>query len=157
MVAPQSVDTEPDEPDEKDPAIKEAMKQWKAANPDKTLKEQRMRRERGLIDHLPWMDLIADNEPHRASNTGFGSSFPAEPVKGDVFVRVDRLPNLVYKFNGHNWIEIDKSVSTTYAYDTAYIDYLIQQIEQGQYDPELLSPQETDLIAQRINQDDRSL
>jgi hypothetical protein len=132
--------------------IKEAMKKWKSENPTKTLKEQRHRLELGLIDQLPWMTLIADNAGTREIATGFGTVFPDNPVKGDVFVRVDKLPNTVFKYNGNAWIEVDKNQNTSYTYDEAYIDYLIDQIGQGTYDPELLSQTESDLIAQRISQ-----
>jgi hypothetical protein len=142
--------------DETNHRIKEAMKRWKAENPTKTLKEQRHRLELGVIDELPWMTLLADNTNDREINTGFGTAFPENSAKGDVFVRVDRLPNTVFKYNGQSWIEVDKNHSTSYTYDEAYIDYLIEQIDRGTYDPELLSSVEADLIAKRINPTDRT-
>jgi hypothetical protein len=60
------------------------------------------------------------------------------------------VPNRLYKHNGDAWISIDRSKQHSYTYDTAYIDYLIQQIDQGIYDPELLSDSERDQIEQRI-------
>jgi hypothetical protein len=101
------------------------------------------------------MSLLADNTNDREISTGFGTVFPANSAKGDVFVRVDRLPNTVFKYNGQSWIEVDKNHSTSYTYDEAYIDYLIEQIDRGTYDPELLSSVEADLIAKRINPTDR--
>ena len=59
-----------------------------------------------------------------------------------MFTRVDVLPNKVYKFDGQNWIEIAKTSSNTYLYNTKYIDYLIEMIAKGEYDPELLSDNE---------------
>jgi hypothetical protein len=137
--------------DEEDPGVKAAMKRWKAENPDKTLKEQRHRLELGLIDELPWMRMVADNVEQRASQSGFGIAFPRDAQKGDTFVRVDRLPNQLFKFNGNEWIQIDKNQSDNYTYDEAYIDHLIQQLETGQYDPEMLSQAEADEIARRIS------
>lgn len=141
-----------DEGGEDSPAVKVAKTIWKANNPDKTLKEERRKYLRGEIAQLPWMKLIADNELSQPSETGFGTSFPDNPVKGHVFVRVDTMPNRVYKFNGSDWINVDKTISDQYTMDTAYIDHLIEKIEQGQYDPELLTEREQEQIANRIKQ-----
>lgn len=75
-------------------------------------------------------------------NSGFGSKFPDNSEKGDIFTRVDVLPNKVFKFDGNRWIELNKETSSTYLYNTKYLDYLIEMIEKGQYDPELLSENE---------------
>jgi hypothetical protein len=72
-------------------------------------------------------------------------------AKGDTFLRVDRMPSALYKFNGTRWIEVDKSLSDQYVYDDAYIDHLISKIESGEYDPDLLSSAEQDQIEQRLN------
>jgi hypothetical protein len=146
------LDTEDDQPDENDhPKIKEAMKAWKIANPGKTIKEQRYRLARGEISELPWMMLIEDTAP-QGGNQGFGAVFPGTANKGDTFIRVDRLPNQVYKFNGTDWIQIDKHLSDSYTYDEAYIDYLIEKISVGEYDAELLSDSERDQVAVRLQQ-----
>ena len=143
-------DSEDDQPDENDhPKIKEAMKAWKMANPGGTIKEQRRRLARGIISELPWMTLIEDTAPQGA-NQGFGATFPVTANKGDTFIRVDRLPNQVYKFNGTNWIQVDKHLSDSYTYDEAYIDYLIEKIGVGEYDAELLSDSERDQVAIRL-------
>jgi hypothetical protein len=133
---------------------KEAMRQWKQVNPNDTIKHQRDLLEHGKISHLPWEDLKLqpDNvSPHAGTMLGFGSQFPTEAVKGDTFLRVDRLPSALYKYNGTRWIEIDKKFSDQYAYDTAYIDHLIAKIDSGEYDPELLSDAERDQIEHRLN------
>jgi len=130
------------------PNIKAAIKSWKEANPDKTLKEQRKLFARGEITELPWMKLIADNT--QPNSTGFGISFPPEAKKGDTFVRVDQIPNMVYKFNGLDWIIVDKNLSDNYTYDAAYIDHLISKLETGEYDPEYLSDVEREQIAQHL-------
>ena len=130
------------------PNIKAAIKAWKEANPDKTLKEQRKLFARGEIPELPWMRLVADNA--QTTSTGFGISFPPQAKKGDTFVRVDQMPNMVYKFNGSDWIIVDKNLSDNYTYDAAYIDHLINKLESGEYDPEFLSDVEREQIAQRL-------
>jgi hypothetical protein len=133
--------------DENDPRIKAAMRDWKAANPRKTLKAERHRFNLGLIESLPWMDLLADN---RMPQSFFGTAFPTEPMRGDTCMRTDTVPNRLYKYNGDKWIEIDRQVSDQFTYDDAYIDYLITQLEAGQYDPELLTDSERDRIEQRL-------
>jgi hypothetical protein len=133
--------------DENDPRVKAAMREWKAANPRKTLKGERHRFNLGLIDNLPWMDLLADN---RKSQSFFGPAFPTEPVRGDTCMRTDTVPNRLYKYNGVKWIEIDRQISDQFTYDDAYIDYLITQLESGNYDPELLTDSERDRIEQRL-------
>jgi hypothetical protein len=109
----------------------------------------------GPIDQINLSDLglSADNVPAGATGElkGFGTSFPATPTKGDMFLRVDQLPTGLYKFNGNIWIEVDKSLSDQHAYDAAYIDHLIEKISTGEYDPDLLSNAERDSIERRLN------
>jgi hypothetical protein len=81
-----------------------------------------------------------------SSKKGFGTDFPKIAKKGEVFVRVDVLPNRVYKFDGSRWIEISKTQSNTYLYDEQYIQYLISKVDSGEYDIELLSENEKNQI-----------
>jgi Skp family chaperone for outer membrane proteins len=76
----------------------------------------------------------------------FGTEFPKIAKKGEVFVRVDVLPNRVYKFDGSRWIEISKTQSNTYLYDEQYIQYLISKVDTGEYDIDLLSENEKSQI-----------
>jgi hypothetical protein len=100
---------------------------------------------------LPWeIGLTADNAPTQAQMRGFGIDWPQTPIRGDTFLRVDRLPSALYKYNGRNWIEIDKKLSDQYSYDTAYIDHLIAKIDSGEYDPDLLTDAEIEQIQQRF-------
>jgi hypothetical protein len=108
-----------------------------------------------LFNMHPELKLVADNI--KPVSSGFGSKFPTDGSKGDVFTRVDVLPNKVFKFDGKNWIEINKESSNTYLYNTKYLEYLIDSIATGQYDPELLSENEKSQIEdhlkiQKINQ-----
>jgi hypothetical protein len=139
-----------DHEDEEDDALKAAIRQWKAANPDDTLKNQRFKLMRGEIAELPWMGLLADNESRKEINSGFGTQFPSHAERGDTFVRVDRLPTVVYKYNGKDWIEVDKNLTDSYTYDIAYIDHLIERIASGEYDAELLSEIEREQVSQRL-------
>jgi hypothetical protein len=96
--------------------------------------------------------LEADNVDNKIAGEvrGFGTQFPTTANKGDMFLRVDRLPSALYKFNGNIWIEVDKTLSDQHAYDDAYIDHLIEKIDTGEYDPELLSDAERDSIERRL-------
>jgi len=98
------------------------------------------------------LGLSADNAPKSATGEmrGFGTSFPDNSGKGDMFLRVDQLPSALYKFNGTGWIEVDKKLSDQYLYDEAYIDHLIEKIGTGEYDPELLSDAERESIEKRL-------
>jgi hypothetical protein len=133
-----------------DPTIKAAIKQWKSENPDSTIKEERTKLARGKITELPWMQLVADNDLGREPLSGFGIAFPDSAVKGDTFMRVDQMPNVLYKFNGHHWIIVDKNLTDNYTYDDAYIEHLIAKLTSGEYDPDMLSDAEADAIARRV-------
>jgi hypothetical protein len=130
-----------------------AERAWKAENPTKTLKKQRQLLKEGKIEQLPW-NRVEFRERIGAVeiNTSFGQDFPPLPGKGDIFLRTDRQPTVLYKFNGIDWIEVDKDLSDSYTYNTAYIDFLIDKISTGEYDPELLNENERISIEQRLNQ-----
>ena len=134
---------------------KEARRRWKDANPTDTIKHQERLFATGAISKLPWnIGLEVDNEPTGTTGEvkGFGTQFPTNSAKGDMFLRVDRLPSTLYKFNGTRWIEVDKTLSDQYAYDQAYIDHLIDKISTGEYDLDLLSDAERASIEQRLNE-----
>jgi len=97
------------------------------------------------------LKLVADNQ--RESNTSFGTEFPRLANKGDTFVRVDVLPNRVYKFDGTRWISVNKE-NSSYLHDEEYIKYLIQKIDNGEYDVELLSDSEKEQIEEYLTKKD---
>lgn len=136
---------------EESAAMKLAMSKWKQENPNDTLKHQRLLLERGIINELPWIKYL-EQEPQ----FGFGTSFPDAPNKGDTWIKTDRVPNILYKFNGNEWFVVDKNQSDNYTYDTAYIDHLIDKIETGEYDPDMLSESEQVQVAQRLTPNNKS-
>jgi hypothetical protein len=97
--------------------------------------------ENALKAQHPNLFLQADSGARQAG-TSFGTAFPMIAVKGDIFVRVDQMPNRVYKFEGKDWMEIDKDYSDSYTFDEEYIKYIIAQIKTGEYDIDLLSEAE---------------
>lgn len=78
----------------------------------------------------------------KQSTTNFGTEFPRVSNKGDIFVRVDVLPNKAFKFDGRKWIEINKQISTSYLYDEEYVKYLVNKISSGEYDIDMLTENE---------------
>ena len=99
------------------------------------------------------MTIQADNdEIVTPANSGFGTTFPADPAKGDLFIRVDYLPNRLFKYNGQRWIEVNKEQSDTYAYDEEYIKHLINKIDSGEYEVEMLNATEQEQIQRYLNE-----
>ena len=102
-------------------------------------------------NHLFQKDALKEIKPELFSlrtdgptmpSSSFGTQFPKIAKKKDIFVRVDVIPNRVYRFEGTKWIEINKELSSTYLYDQEYIKYLVDKIDKGEYDVDLLSDQE---------------
>jgi hypothetical protein len=133
-----------------DHRIKAAQRLWKLDNPEKTMKEQRNLLSFKQIDYLPWLDYLDQVD---LIDVPFGTDFPADPIKGDMFVRVDANPTVLYKHNGVKWIQVDKNISDRYTYNQEYIDYLVSKIGSGEYDPDLLNNSERAQIELRLRQD----
>jgi hypothetical protein len=151
------IDDSHDEVPHDDPE-KEAKRRWKEENPNNTIKRQVRLKEIGAIAEVPWQNpkynigLQADNVPTGPTGEvkGFGTAFPTNANKGDMFLRVDQLPTQLYKFNGVQWIAVDKGLTDNYTYDDAYIDHLINKIDSGEYDLDLLSDAERDAIETKL-------
>lgn len=94
--------------------------------------------------------LKSDNTDPVEGEIGFGTQFPKQPNKGDTYLRVDQLPTKLFKFNGQKWIELDKEISSSYSYNDEYIKYLVNMIETGQYDTELLTEAERAQVEELI-------
>lgn len=76
------------------------------------------------------------------ASTDFGTQFPRMARKGQIFVRVDVLPNRVFKFDGKKWLEQNKNTSQSYLYNKEYMEFLIERIKTGEYDLDVLSEDE---------------
>lgn len=96
-------------------------------------------------------DLFLQVDSGNVPSTNFGTEFPKFAKKGDTFVRVDVLPNKVFKFSGDKWIEVNKNTSSSYIYDEQYIQYLVKKIDSGEYDVDLLSEAEKEQIEEYLN------
>ena len=106
-----------------------------------------------IIPNLALTELDADNIPTStaSSQAGFGTKFPTNPQKGDMFLRVDMLPNKLFKWNGQKWIEVVKSTTDRYAYEEEYIKYITTKIIQGEYDMDDLSKPEQDAVLKLLS------
>jgi hypothetical protein len=108
---------------------------------------------------LALTDADADNAnslPLTTANAGFGTKFPTTPQKGDMFLRVDMLPNKLFKWNGQKWIATDKTTTDRYAYEEEYIQYLLSKIRSREYTMDDLSPAERDQIMDRLNYQEKT-
>ena len=108
---------------------------------------------------LPMQQAIPKSMPQADNNlptlgnpthADFGSMFPAQPGKGDVYLRTDFLPNRLFKFNGNKWILIDKAQIDVYAYEEKYIEHLINQISTNRLDVEYLTDTEREQITKYL-------
>lgn len=101
----------------------------------------------------PDLSIQADNQTVNtvANQCGFGDAFPANPGKGDMFIRTDYLPEKLFKWNSTKWIEVDKNSTDSYTYNQAYIQHLIAKLEAGEYEIEDLNEAEQSQVEQQIN------
>jgi hypothetical protein len=56
--------------------------------------------------------LTGDGTAPNGLPCGAGIAFPANPNGGDYFLRLDYLPNRLFRFNGSAWIKIEDAVRT---------------------------------------------
>lgn len=104
---------------------------------------------------MPSLSAVADNFP-MGGNASFGTEFPEDPIKGDLFLRVDYMPSQLYKWSGTRWIEMDKSITDTYAYDEDYIQLLVNKIATGEQDIDDLSSTEQSQIQEFLQKQDNN-
>jgi hypothetical protein len=93
---------------------------------------QQMHPELFLIPDLPKIQ-------EKISSTGF----PKDAHTNDIHIRTDLNPNRVYQYTGKDWVEMD-------IHNEKYLQYLIEKIELGEYDVQLLSENEKDQIAKYL-------
>jgi hypothetical protein len=96
-------------------------------------------------------DPVLETLPEEPVNTAnFGITFPSNPVKGDLFLRVDYNPNKLFKYVGGKWIETNKLATDAYAYSEEYIKLLVAQIGSGETDIDDCTPTEQAQIAEYL-------
>ena len=57
--------------------------------------------------------LIGDGIAPNGEAFGSGISFPTASVTGDYFLRVDMLPNRLFRYDGTRWVKMEDAVRTT--------------------------------------------
>jgi len=95
-------------------------------------------------------DLAMHTDDATQPKTSFGTNFPSMAHMGDQFVRVDVIPNRLFKFNGSKWIEQKRDSTDVHLGNEDYIKHLIEKLDSGEMDPEMLTPNEQDAVAQYI-------
>ena len=56
--------------------------------------------------------LTGDGLPPNANSVAAGISFPGSPSVGDYYLRLDYVPNRLFRFDGSRWVKIEDSVRT---------------------------------------------
>jgi hypothetical protein len=84
------------------------------------------------------------------NNVKFGTQFPSQPRKSDMFLRVDYFPSRLFRFNGSKWVVVEKENSDTWLLDDKYIDHLIEQIAANTVSVDDLSVREQELVTKRL-------
>tara|TARA_B100001057_G_scaffold471947_1_gene534744 strand:+ start:954 stop:1172 length:219 start_codon:yes stop_codon:yes gene_type:complete len=64
-------------------------------------------------------------------------------------VRVDTLPNKLFRYTGTNWMQLDKEITDTYL-NTEYVEHLTDQVVKGFTDIEDLTVQEQEEVNNAI-------
>lgn len=63
-------------------------------------------------DGLEPNQYISSTETPDLTAVSAGISFPSNPTNGDYFLRLDYLPNRLFRFDGARWVKIEDSVRT---------------------------------------------
>lgn len=57
--------------------------------------------------------LVGDGIPVNGADFGSGIAFPSSALDGDYYLRVDMLPNRLFRFDGSRWIKVEDAVRHT--------------------------------------------
>ncbi len=68
-----------------------------------------------------------------------------------MFIRVDVLPNKLFRFTSEKWIEIPKTRTSSYLGNQEYLDHLIKDVNEGRIDLEQLTEDEREEIAKLVD------
>jgi hypothetical protein len=64
-------------------------------------------------------------------------------------VRVDTLPNKLFRWTGTNWMQLDKQLTDTYL-NKEYVEHLTDQVQRGYTDVDDLTVQEQEEVENAI-------
>lgn len=63
--------------------------------------------------------LVGDGIPPNGAPYGTGAGFPSNAALGDYFLRVDFLPNRLFRYDGERWLKVEDNVRTTMTPNTS--------------------------------------
>ena len=86
-----------------------------------------------------------------ANTVDFGTSFPKNARVGDLYIRIETLPHTLFKFNNSKWIVVDKLQNASYLHCTPYIEHLIEKLNSGEYDADMITDYERDEIERQLS------
>ena len=66
-----------------------------------------------------------------------------------MFVRVDALPNKLFRWTGSNWMELSKEITDTYLNED-YITHLTWLVKQGHMEIDDLTEQEQEEVKHKL-------
>lgn len=72
-----------------------------------------------------------DNASSTPARTTFGTEFPKNPVRGQMFLSLDTWPSVLYKWNGTKWIKVDKEQNTSYLNEESLAKLWADQLRVG--------------------------
>lgn len=56
--------------------------------------------------------LTGDGLPPNGASVAAGLSFPADPGQGDFYLRLDYVPNRLFRYDGRRWVKVEDAVRT---------------------------------------------
>ena len=121
--------------------LRSEMNEIKASN--KNLTKEIERRDVAIQSLNEKYDVVEKPElKTRRIVSAFGNNFPNNPPKGQMFLYVDEEtnPSILYRFDGQEWIAIQKDDSVEYS--SKYLNYLIDEIKEERIEFDDLSNKE---------------
>jgi len=128
------------------------LEQIEESNSIDKVKEHTQMESNSDVDKAEENVFVVTADMPKGGNASFGVIFPPNPGNGDLFLRVDYMPSKLFKWVGTRWIEIDKDVTSAYAYDKEYIRLLVEKISTGEYDIDDLNHTEQEQVARYLDQ-----
>lgn len=101
------------------------------------------------------IDVLATPNQYTLVETTIGKNFPAEPITGQLFCRPQQGSLSVFKWNGEQWLPVDKNISQSYLADDAILNGIVILLAEGQLTWEGLSDSERESIAPLIEDNPR--
>ena len=77
------------------------------------------------LERIEELQRMASARPVKST---FGNVFPDHADLGDMFVRVDTKPHRLYKWNGDEWINVDKNKTDSYLDDIEYLRHVVNEL-----------------------------